>query len=258
MRAKVWIAAMAAALMATGAAAACPAGDSACLRQALTAAEADFAARAAATDEAIDAWDGNLGDADRAEWRDDLAEELRRWRVFVDKRCAFETGEAAGLACRLALSRVMAEDLVFRFDLGTADPSFGAGRPRRSVEESAPPEDTAAPQDDTEFGPCADAPPGDCDYCGANACFDRLTARAGTAMKRALAAALKAVDRRRRPLLQDEQAAFSAWLDRACADAAFETPNRWANSIHAEIVAPCRLAELEARTARLKALARHR
>lgn len=235
-------------LGAAPASAACSEADVSCLTGEAKAVDAGWTDARDAALAAIATWDGNLTDEDRESWGARLAAETAAWDRWREFRCAADgLGEADVLACRIRLGRIAAADLAARYGLG-----FGAYR--LDVETTSDPDAPAEGTGETgEFGRCADAPPGDCDYCGVNACFEQSEAEGERRMGAELDAAFERADESGRAALRGEQAAWLAWRDLACENAAWETPNRWAHSIYAMTIAPCRIAETEGRIRRLAA-----
>jgi uncharacterized protein YecT (DUF1311 family) len=233
---------------------ACRPDDLSCLESTVSALDAELADRAVEAMAAIDDWDGNLQPEDRVAWKKRLAAERAAFGRFAALRCAEEPPAGTGpLACRHRLGTVALADLGARYDLG-----FGAYR--ASLEQpaaSAPAADLDAGE---EYGPCAGAPPGDCDYCGVNACFEALEIRLSLAVADAFEEALERLAARpaRESSLRAEQAAWSEWVDIACENGGWETPNRWAHSIYATSIGICRVAEAEARVVRLHEVSRGR
>src|SRR5206468_3943882 len=123
---------------------------------------------------------------DVAAWRKAAAEVTRLWTAYRDARCdpvllRYETGHREREGCRLRIDRAAASDLRFRYQLG------GEGFARQDAETPG----AAARKSPEDDGPCADAPPAGCDYCGINDCWNaRLKAddaRLNSIWRRALA-----------------------------------------------------------------------
>jgi len=193
---------------------------------------------------------------DIAAWKARAAEVAALWTAFRDARCdpallRFE-GQERPAACSARISLAAAADLGFRYDLGKQ--AFG----RADVETQA-----TAPQPSAEdAGPCAPAPPAECDYCGMNHCWEaRLKtddARLNAVWRRALAriagkpglSATQPAEWASR--LRAAQRAWLRWRDADCALERLETPNPSAHSIYALVTGPCLARETEARTAVLE------
>jgi uncharacterized protein YecT (DUF1311 family) len=220
--------------------------------------EAELAAIRRQLPAAVEAWDLGRSDEDVARWKARLDRQLALWLAWREARCdpALLRYEGGGEAapCRRRIGRVIAGDLRFRFGLAPG------GRARASVEEMRAPAAPAASAE--EEGPCADAPPAECDYCGMNRCWERRLRAEDRALNSAWRAALAKVGGR--PALSAAQRADWAerlrkvqrlwlrWRDEACDLAAWETPNPYAHSIYALVTGPCLDAETRARTAALR------
>jgi uncharacterized protein YecT (DUF1311 family) len=210
---------------------------------------------------AVDHWNsaGERSPEELDPWKRRLDDFLVLWAAFRDARCdprllGFESGRAADAGdCRRRLTKVMVEDLRYRFDLAPR------GRPRASIEEgrTRPP-----PAEEQEGGLCAKAPPAECDYCGLNRCWERRLAADEAALNSAWRRALAAIagragltttqrsDWTRR--LREVQRLWLRWREEACDLDAWETPNPAAHSIFALVTGPCRDSETRARTAVLR------
>lgn len=237
-------------------------GRRACLAAAMDeTAKALIAAREQAL-KAIRAWDGNLDEADRAEWARRFGDVFYLWLAQRDIQCAPELigherrvaaaeADLEAMACRVRLGRVIVADLNARFEGegGQARFSFteaARGRPIRRNLIGAEGE-----------RPLCRHPGTGGDYEPLTRCFDRHGARldrqlaaleSRTLAKIRNAANLTAAERRD----WAERAAASQrnWRelrDKACALEAFETPNRFAHSIASQVTGPCLVAETEAR-----------
>ena len=233
----------------------------ACLRSALEGMTTALAAARGRAVEAIAAWDGNLTAADRQEWATRFGEVLDLWLALRESVCAprlagFErqldpaAAEAAALECRLSVGAGILADLAHRFggEGALARASFterGRGPNRREV--------IAA--EGTQ--PLCRHPGRGGDHQPLTACFERHAARLDRELAEAVGAAGAAIRTQGRLRLQERsewaalaaavQEGWRALRDRACALEAFETPNRFANSIHSGIVGPCLVVETEAR-----------
>ncbi|GAA0316405.1 hypothetical protein GCM10009087_28540 [Sphingomonas oligophenolica] len=237
----------------------------ACEAKALRQAESALAAARQGAAQAIAAPDERFESDERKEWRSAFDATMTLWLRFRDARCdkrliGYEmAGTAApafndASACTLAITRVIAEDVSFRYALGTAE------HPRESATRALVV--VPNPASDEE-GPCADVDPGECDYCGANRCWEKRLVLADRDLNRAWARALQAI--RERPglpvdqridwiaRLRAAQRAWLAWRDAECALEPWETPNRFAHSIYATLIAPCLEGETLARISDLSA-----
>ncbi|MFL6857237.1 MAG: lysozyme inhibitor LprI family protein [Allosphingosinicella sp.] len=228
----------------------------------LAAVEAELNAVEAALPGAIDAASEAGLDRppeDLTQWKAAAASSVSAWVRFGAARCdprliAFETGRTAAdaraqaLACRLRIAETALTDLRLRYGLA------GGGPGRRDAEHPAA-RQAASPE---EEGPCADAPPRECDYCGMNRCWAaRLKAdeaRLNAAWRAALARiaarpGLSAVDRKDwSGRLRAAQRRWLEWRDGICELERLETPNPYAHSIYALVTGPCLDAETAART----------
>jgi uncharacterized protein YecT (DUF1311 family) len=222
-------------------------------------AAADFERVRKALPEAIDARsdEGLERSAEEiAAWKSAAAEVARLWAGFRDARCdpallAYESGGDAA-PCRGRISIAAAADLRLRY--GLDNKSFG----RANVEIPAAKREPSP----EEAGPCAKAPPAECDYCGMNHCWEaRLKtddAALNAAWRRALArigakpglTAAQRADWTAR--LRTSQRRWLRWRDEDCALERLETPNPNAHSIYALVTGPCLAQETEARTALLE------
>lgn len=211
--------------------------------------------------QAVAGWDGNLDAGDRAEWATSLGEVLDLWLALRQRLCASQligrerriaaaTAELAALDCRLSIGAVIVADLDHRFagERGVPRASFtgwGRGANRRDV--------IAAEGSQ----PLCRHPGRGGDYQPLTACYERHVARLDRELAGLHAAALAAIAARP-GLAPAERADWSAqsvavqelWRslrDKACAIDAFETPNRFANSVYSGVVGPCLVVETEAR-----------
>ncbi|WP_439574493.1 lysozyme inhibitor LprI family protein [Phreatobacter sp.] len=250
----------------TGLAAA--AGSPACLQDQARAAEAGLAAARHEAQAVIDGGsEGNLSPEDRKAWSEAFGRTIALWTTFRDAVCAprllaFERGlaaEAAGqaaLACHIAITDTMAKDLSFRF----REPQAGA--PRASFEAtggSPGRRDVIAVEGDA---PLCRHPGHGGDYQPLTACTERHVARVDGELNAVWARALAAIRARgdlseadRAAWIEALRAAQRPWAqlrDVACRAEAFETPNRHANSIYANLVGPCLIVETEERIRALK------
>jgi uncharacterized protein YecT (DUF1311 family) len=182
------------------------------------------------------------------------------WAAYRDARCdarllGYETARPASAdaaACRLRITRTAMADFRLRYGPDTKGPG------RRDVEEQA-----AAPAPTAEEdGPCAHAPPAECDYCGMNRCWDARLKRDDRGLNDAWRAALLRI-RRHAALtaaaradwterLHKSQRLWLRWRDADCELERLETPNPSAHSIYALVTGPCLARETEARAAWLK------
>ena len=194
---------------------------------------------------------------DLAAWKKAAAEVVDLWSAYRDARCdgvllRLETGRGDAAGCQVRIGLTAASDLSIRYEL---DPK---ARRRADVETLAQGERGSAEDE----GPCADAQPAECDYCGINHCWEaRLKkddAALNAAWRRALAriteksglAAAARTDWEAR--LRQAQRAWLRWRDADCELERLETPNPNAHSIFSMVTAPCLAAEMEARTAVLE------
>jgi uncharacterized protein YecT (DUF1311 family) len=223
--------------------------------------EAELRAVAAALPGAIDAAsDAGLDRPaeDLTRWKAAAASTVPAWTRFGAARCdprliAFETGrppaaaQAEALACRLRVAETALADLRLRYGLA------GTGFGRADVEHPA----TRQPKSAEDEGPCADAPPRECDYCGMNHCWEKRLetddARLNAAWRAALARiaakpGLSAAERKDwSERLRTAQRRWLEWRDGTCELERLETPNPNAHSIYALVTGPCLAAETEAR-----------
>lgn len=206
----------------------------------------------------------DLEPSEQREWSDAFDASLNLWLRFRDAECeprlaAYRTGKlaaAAASACRRQFDDTIASDLAFRFDLS----------PAGSARADAMHPGSVAPAAGDETGPCDAPPPGDCDYCGINACWEHRLKADDAALNRAWRAAVADIGRRRAllpgqraewtALLRVSQRAWLAWRDATCDVERWETPNRFAHSIYSGVVAPCVDAETRARARALNAIAK--
>lgn len=203
----------------------------------------------------------DLRSEERAEWAIGIDASITQWTRFRDAHCdpgllAFESpGKGARLAwqaCDHAVTATIVGDLRFRFQLD-------GGRPRASA--IAPGEVPLVPMAE-EDGPCVQVDPGECDYCGANACWDKRLKADDAALKASWQRALAHINgsglsRDARAdwteRLRKAQESWTLWRDGTCEVERWETPNRFAHSIYSGLVAPCRERETLARIAWLDA-----
>ncbi|MBL8569672.1 MAG: DUF1311 domain-containing protein [Phreatobacter sp.] len=232
-------------------------------------AEADAALDVARRDalRAIADWNGNIDAGGKAEWGGEFERLLGLWTSFRDGQCApalvgFErnlgAGEAehAGAACRAAMTRVIVADLTNRFgealpDLGRASFASGARGPNRRELIGA-----------EGRQPLCRHPGRGGDYQPLTECYRRQARRVDHDLNTVWRDALAAI--RTRPGLDDVKraawaealrAAQRPWAelrDLACTLEAYETPNRFANSVYSQVTGPCLVVETEARTRDLK------
>jgi len=189
---------------------------------------------------------------DVARWKRRLDGFVALWGKYRDSRCdprltRFEGSDPA--ACRARITRVILEDMRFRFDLPPR------GRPRASIEESLV---RPGPEDKEEGGLCADTPPAECDYCAITHCWERRLAADEAALNSAWKSALAKIGAKPglalaqrsdwAERLRASQRLWLKWRDEACDLAAWETPNPAANSTFAFVTGPCRDRETRART----------
>ena len=234
----------------------------ACLEADAAKAEAALAAVAQQLPAAIDDMNGSFERPAEgvSQWKAAAAEVAGLWARFRDARCdpvllRFEGARGdprAAATCRARISRTAASDLRLRYQLD--EKGFG----RRDVE--AP--ETGPRRRSEDEGPCAHAPPAECDYCGINKCWEvRLKGDDGAlnvAWRRALARiaaapGLAAPQRSEwKARLLAGQRLWLRWRDANCALEAMETPNPFAHSIYSLVTGPCLAGETEARTAYLR------
>lgn len=237
----------------------------ACEAEALRQAESTLAAARRTAARVIAAPDERFAPEDHKEWANAFDASMRLWLGFRDARCderliGYEMAGTAAPAfsdapeCALAITRVIADDVSFRYELGDR------GHPRESATTMLA--EVATPWSGDE-GPCTDVDPGECDYCGANHCWDERLVRTDRELNQVWAQALRAI--RGRPgvpadsradwiaRLRAAQRAWLAWRDAECALEPWETPNRFAHSIYATLVAPCLEGETLARITDLSA-----
>lgn len=216
---------------------------------------------------AIADWNGNIDAAGKAEWAGEFGRLLGLWVSFRDGQCApallgFERGlgadeaERAGAACRAAMTRVIVADLTNRFgealpDLGRTSFASGARGPNRRELIGA-----------EGRQPLCRHPGRGGDYQPLTECYRRQARRVDHDLNTVWRDVLAAI--RTRPGLDDSRraawtealrAAQRPWAelrDLACVLEAYETPNRFANSIYSQITGPCLVVETEARTRDLK------
>jgi uncharacterized protein YecT (DUF1311 family) len=191
----------------------------------------------------------------KSRWKRRLDGFVALWGEYRDSRCdarlaGYEAGPAADpAACRARITRIILEDMRFRFDLPPG------GRPRASIEETRL---RPGPEDKGEGVRCADAPPAECDYCAITRCWERRLAADEAALNSAWKAALAKIgskpgltpaqraDWTRR--LRASQRLWLKWREEACDLAARETPDPAANSTFPFVTGPCRDRETRART----------
>lgn len=243
---------------------AAPRAREACEAEALRQAEQALEAARRGATEAIAATDGPLDPEEREAWARAFTTSLSLWRAFRDARCdprliSYEgarkgTGPFADApGCRVAITRVMAGDVSFRYDLEVA------AHPRESATRASPARAEGAEAKD----PCGDVDPAACDYCGANQCWEQRLARVDRELNRVWVSSLGAI--RGTPnlapagradwtaRLRTAQRAWLVWRDAECALEPWETPNRFAHSIYSTLVAPCLEGETLARISDLRA-----
>lgn len=261
----LFVAALAAPVPGVCGAAAAPVLEAECLDAELRKAEAELTRVEAEVPGAIDSYWEKEGrsDEDTRRWIASMREAVRLWRAFRDARCdavlaRYETPRNADAAvesarCRLRITQVAANDLAIRYGVSQQGPG------RADVETLA--KLPALPPDDPS-GPCADAPPRECDYCGINLCYQqrlkRDDAELNAAWRRALAriaaaprlTAAQRADWAER--LRTSQRLWLRWREAECALEALETPNPNAHSIYSMVTGPCLTQETEARTAFLR------
>ncbi len=232
-----------------------------CLAVAEAATTSALAAARSRALEAVAAWDGNLDADARKEWARDLGDTLDLWLSLRQKLCsatligrerrlAAPATEIAASECRLSLGAVILTDLRHRFggEGGNARASFtglGRGASRRDV--------IAA--EGTQ--PLCRHPGRGGDYQPLTACYERHVARLDRELAAVHDASLAAIASRsglspaeRAEWRSEAVALQELWRglrDKACPLEAFETPNRFANSIYSGIVGPCLVVETEAR-----------
>jgi uncharacterized protein YecT (DUF1311 family) len=240
----------------------------ACLDARLLAAETELATVRRDSDTAIETdGGGDLSAEDRREWADVFARTLSLWTRFRDAACAprllaFErnldsqAAEMAGLACRLAITRVMIQDLTHRFRNPQAAPprasfaSAGRSPSRRDV--------ISAEGDQ----PLCRHPGRGGDYQPLTTCYERHVQRVDRELNALWVRALAAI-RERAGLSEADRAAWVEALraaqrpwaelrDTGCRAETFETPNRYANSIYSSLVGPCLIVETEERIRALR------
>lgn len=203
----------------------------------------------------------DLPSEERALWATGIHASIMQWTRFRDAHCdpallAFESpaGTAQGAAdtCDDAVTATIVDDLRFRFQRD-------GGRPRASA--TAPGQVPLVPARE-EDGPCVQVDPGECDYCGANACWDKRLKADEAALKASWQRAqehVRASGLRREARadwserLRKAQEAWTLWRDGTCQIERWETPNRFARSIYSGLVAPCIERETLARIAWLDA-----
>lgn len=225
------------------------------------AADSELAALRRALPAAVDEWNPGVERSreDLARWKRRLDGSVTLWSAFRDARCdprllGYEAGPGADPAqCRRRITGVIVEDLRSRFDIPPG------GRPRASVEESQAGLQAVGSE---EGGPCADAPPAECDYCGMNHCWEKRLAANDRALNAAWRSALAAVGAKPgltaaqrsdwTARLRAAQRLWLRWREETCDLAAWETPNPYAHSIYSLVTAPCMEAETRARTAVLR------
>jgi len=187
----------------------------------------------AAAVDGSDLTDGR-GAEEVARWKRRLDGFVALWAGYRDSRCdarlaRYEAADAA--ACRARITRVILEDMRFRFDLPPR------GRPRASIEETRL---RSGPEEREEGGLCADAPPAECDYCAITRCWERRLAGDEAALGSAWKAALAKIGARPgltlaqrsdwAGRLRASQRLWLKWREEACDLAAWETPNPAAHS----------------------------
>lgn len=232
-------------------------------------AEADAALGVARRDalRAIADWNGNIDAAGKAEWAAGFERLLGLWTSFRDGQCApvlvgFERSlgadeaERAGADCRAAMTRVIVADLTNRFgealsDLGRASFASAARGPSRRELIGA-----------EGRQPLCRHPGRGGDYQPLTECYRRQARRVdhdlNTVWRDALAAirTRPGLDKAKRAVwseaLRSAQRSWADLRDLACTLEAYETPNRFANSVYSQVTGPCLVVETEARTRDLK------
>ncbi|MGU9981943.1 lysozyme inhibitor LprI family protein [Phreatobacter sp. HK31-P] len=232
-----------------------------CLAAADAAMTGALAAVRARSMQAVAGWDGNLEAGDRAEWTTSLGKVLDLWLALRERLCspqligrerrmAAAAVEIAALDCRLSIGAVIVADLDHRFggEGGVPRASFTAGGRGTNRREVIAAEGAQ---------PLCRHPGRGGDYQPLTACYERHVVRLDRELAALLTAVLGAIGRRA-DLAPAERADWSAqavalqdiWRnlrDKTCALEAYETPNRFANSIYSGIVGPCLVVETEAR-----------
>jgi uncharacterized protein YecT (DUF1311 family) len=244
-----------------------------CLTAALPEAEAALAVARRDETKAIADWSGNVSPADREQWALEFGRMLDLWTSLRDQLCApallgFENGIGpepaliASQACRLNMSRVIVADLTNRFgealpDLGRSSfVAAGRGPNRREL--------IAAEGSQ----PLCRHPGRGGDYAPLTECYQRHAARVDRELNGVWGQVLAAI-RGRTDLAQADRTAWTealrtaqrSWVelrDLACNLEAYETPNRFANSIYSGLTGPCLIVETEARTRTLRQVYRLR
>lgn len=231
--------------------------------------EADAALDVARRDalRAIADWNGNIDATGKAEWGRQFERMLGLWIAYRDGQCApvlagFERSlaadeaERAGAACRAAMTRVIVEDLTNRF--GEALPDLARGS--FSARARGPNRRELIGAEGRQ--PLCRHPGRGGDYQPLTECYRRQARRVDHDLNTVWRDVLAAI--RARPGLDDIRratwsealrAAQRPWAelrDHACDLEAYETPNRYANSIYSQVTGPCLVVETEARMRDLK------
>lgn len=246
----------------------------ACLEAQASATDAELQTVFAAADATIAGGGvGDLSPDDRREWAEVFGKTRTLWLAFRDATCApqllaFERGLAeeaariAALSCRTAITRTMVQDLSFRF----REPQTGAPRASfASAGRSPNRRDVIAAEGEQ---PLCRHPGRGGDYQPLTACYERHAASVDRELNEVWARVLAAI-RARATLSEADRAAWVAALraaqrpwaelrDTACPAEAFETPNRYAHSIYANLTGPCLIVETEERIRALKSAYRLR
>lgn len=234
----------------------CAAAQSLCRDAART--DAEFVRVQAALPGAIDAMSGQGLDRPAEElraWKSAAVSTAGLWTAYRDALCdsrliGYETGRPAAAqaaACRLRMTRSAIVDFRVRYSVA------GKGPRRRAVETPATPAPGAE-----EAGPCAHAPPAECDYCGMNRCWEARLKQDDRALNDAWRAALLRISAKPAltpaaraawaERLRNSQRSWLRWRDADCALERLETPNPDAHSTYALVTGPCLARETEART----------
>lgn len=239
----------------------------ACLAQALEETGGALIAARHQALKAIAAWDGNLDAADRAAFARRFEAVFQLWLGLRDRQCdavlirrlgrvSVEAADLQAMACRVAIGRVIAGDLNARFEgpAGDARFSFSEAADGRPIRRHLIGAEGAQPL-------CRHPGSGG-DYAPLTACFARHVARLDRQLA-ALQSRIQATIRRspglsaaeRRDWAERAAALEAAWRelrDKGCALEAFETPNRFANSIASQVTGPCLVSESEARLRQMR------
>jgi uncharacterized protein YecT (DUF1311 family) len=225
-------------------------------------AQADLAGLRQQVSAAIAA-DENLDAEERREWAAKLDASVTGWLRFRDAHCdaglmAFEQ-RASPQVCALGITRTILSDLQFRYQL--RDGAMPRADAVMAMAQLPPPS-----EDDTR-GPCGKVDPGECDYCGANRCWEARLAADDRALNAIWRGVLIMIDRARlspekradwAERMRASQRAWLAWRDMTCNVETWETPNRFARSIYSGLLAPCIDGETRARVTYLRRMYRLR